>query len=455
MFFRNILISFFLFISSYDCFDFFSKGSVILDDEIEMILGRFASDLSSAAKIKGSPKLKINIIVDESINAFATVGRQIYVNTALILSCDSYEEFLGVISHETAHISGGHVVRMMGAYEKNSAISVAGTLLGGLVAIATGNASLLVAGAMTSSHISERSFLKSMRSVETEADDNAHKYLAIMGVSANGLHKFLGKLREANSITSQEKYTRSHPLSKDRMSRLKSMINRDKNQYKKNFEYESLFNILKAKISGILIDPKAVIKKYDSQTIPDLMAKSIAYSRMGNIKKAIENIDKAISIKKSAFLYEIKAQILFESSGRLGASKSSIKDSKNLMNKSYEMSGKKTWISVAYAHMLSEIGDDNDYKKAISILNSHDYRTRDYPFVWRIKAKLYGKLGNVSKSRLMIVEEAIASGDMVRARKISQGLLSSLKSRLNNSSKSEKMEVVSLINKVKDILNSI
>ena len=53
------------------------------------------------------------VVDDDSINAFATMGGYVYVNTGLIDAADNEAELASVIGHEIGHIVGRHSVKQM------------------------------------------------------------------------------------------------------------------------------------------------------------------------------------------------------------------------------------------------------------------------------------------------------------------------------------------------------
>lgn len=50
------------------------------------------------------------VVEDDNINAFATLGGFVYVNTGLIRRADNEAELAGVIAHEIAHVTEKHVL---------------------------------------------------------------------------------------------------------------------------------------------------------------------------------------------------------------------------------------------------------------------------------------------------------------------------------------------------------
>ena len=53
------------------------------------------------------------VVEDDAINAFATMGGFVYINTGLIAAADNEAELASVIAHEIAHIADRHAVSRM------------------------------------------------------------------------------------------------------------------------------------------------------------------------------------------------------------------------------------------------------------------------------------------------------------------------------------------------------
>ena len=53
------------------------------------------------------------VIDDDNINAFATMGGFVYVNKGLMAAADNEAELASVIAHEIAHISARHAIQQM------------------------------------------------------------------------------------------------------------------------------------------------------------------------------------------------------------------------------------------------------------------------------------------------------------------------------------------------------
>ncbi|MFT6386159.1 MAG: putative Zn-dependent protease, partial [Rickettsiales bacterium] len=80
--------------------------SLIRDAEIEDFLHDITRPILKAANL--NPKeIKIYIVNDSSLNAFVSGGQNIFINTGLITKYPDPNVLIGVIAHETGHISSG------------------------------------------------------------------------------------------------------------------------------------------------------------------------------------------------------------------------------------------------------------------------------------------------------------------------------------------------------------
>ncbi|HEX8902928.1 M48 family metallopeptidase, partial [Vitreimonas sp.] len=87
-----------------------SAQGLIRDAEIEDTLHVYTNPLLVAAGLNPDD-VELYIVSDPSINAFVSGGQNIFVHTGLILAAETPNELIGVLAHETGHISGGHLAR--------------------------------------------------------------------------------------------------------------------------------------------------------------------------------------------------------------------------------------------------------------------------------------------------------------------------------------------------------
>ncbi|MCA0202272.1 MAG: M48 family metalloprotease [Proteobacteria bacterium] len=205
----------------------FSTGTILSDTEIEATLQAYARPLLAAS---GMPpdRVKIGLMVDDSINAFATNGSQMFFNTGLILKAENSNEVIGVMAHELGHIAGGHVITASDGAAAPNAISLLSTLLGVAAGVAAGSPDLGIALMMGGQRAAIGEYLSFSRGVESRADQFALNALEKSNQSAEGLYAFFNRLAgEELLITDRgDPYVRTHPMSRERMATIRAAIDR-------------------------------------------------------------------------------------------------------------------------------------------------------------------------------------------------------------------------------------
>jgi beta-barrel assembly-enhancing protease len=82
------------------------------------------------ARTSARPNLKytFQVVDDDAVNAFATMGGYVYVNRGLLKAADNEAQVAGVIGHEIGHITGRHALQQM----KQTAIAQGLSILAGI-----------------------------------------------------------------------------------------------------------------------------------------------------------------------------------------------------------------------------------------------------------------------------------------------------------------------------------
>jgi predicted Zn-dependent protease len=147
------------------------------------------------------------VVDDDRINAFATMGGFVYVNTGLIAAAENEAELASVIAHEIAHIGDRHAVTRM----RDTALSQ------GLVSAAGMQESRIVQMAM------QLGFnLPMSREDELAADEMGLRNLVRAGYAPAGMVSFMQKLQRQSGAAPE--FLSSHPLTQNRISVLQRAI---------------------------------------------------------------------------------------------------------------------------------------------------------------------------------------------------------------------------------------
>ena len=381
---------------------------LIRDAEIEDTIRRMSRPLFQAAGLAPS-SVSIHIVGDKSLNAFVADGQRMFVHTGLLMRAENASQVIGVIAHETGHISGGHLSRFGKAGQQGIATSVIATILGAATALGTGRPDIggaIIAGGQ---QLAQRNFFSFTRSQEGSADQAALTLLDTTGQSARGLLEFMGILENQELLitNNQDPYVRTHPLSSDRIQAIEAHIARSaKSDILTPPEMELRFQRAKAKLIGYFDPPNVTFRIYPDtdQSIPARFARAFAYSKVPDKDKALSTLDSLLKdLPDDPYFLELKAQVLFES-GDVAAAIVPFGHAVSILPE-------EPLIRFEYARVLIESSDPGDLEKAIEHLKFALSREPKYAFGWRNLGIAYGRLGDTGRSSIALAEEAMLKGD--------------------------------------------
>ncbi|NEQ30660.1 MAG: M48 family metalloprotease, partial [Leptolyngbya sp. SIO4C5] len=157
------------------------------------------------------PDLPYNfqVVRDEGVNAFATLGGQVYIQEGLIREAANEAELVGVMAHEIGHITGRHSIEQM------KQVAIQRGILGALGA----NQDLLV-------NIGVELALNrpNSRSAERDADRRGFDMMGQAGYDQRGIRDFMQKLTEGGS---PPEFLSTHPNPSNRVEYLNEWLNEE------------------------------------------------------------------------------------------------------------------------------------------------------------------------------------------------------------------------------------
>lgn len=172
---------------------------------------------------------------EREINAFATLGGYIGMNSGLVLAADREDEVAGVLAHEVAHVTQEHVLRAVERAQRDQLPVLLAML--GAIAIANstdGNSSddAAQAAMVTAMGLAQQRQIDYTRSNEAEADRVGIQALARAGFDPMGMADFFAKMH-ARSRTNAASlygetpdYLRTHPMTTTRITEAKERVER-------------------------------------------------------------------------------------------------------------------------------------------------------------------------------------------------------------------------------------
>lgn len=148
------------------------------------------------------------VVQDNSINAFATMGGYVYVTTGLIQAADNEAQLASVIAHEISHIASRHSIEQMRQ-----------------TAIARGIATAAGLDRSTAVQMGVDLALRrpNSRQDEFEADQRGLRTLGRAGYAQSAMIAFMQKLLNQRSLPT---FLSTHPATSDRIAALKRELAR-------------------------------------------------------------------------------------------------------------------------------------------------------------------------------------------------------------------------------------
>jgi predicted Zn-dependent protease len=203
------------------------------DQDIISPVQNLVNEICNANGIKAD-EIRIYILKDKQVNAFAVPGKQLVIYSGLIDESRNQYELAGVIAHELAHIKLGHVKKkLIKEVGLTTLLSVSGGVKG--AQLAKEMIKLLSSTAYD-------------RKLEEEADLQAVDYLNNTGVSPAYLADFLQRLSKKESPGQKYlSWISDHPDTKDRIDYIRRTIS---NQHTKDkiLISSNNWNTLKTKV---------------------------------------------------------------------------------------------------------------------------------------------------------------------------------------------------------------
>lgn len=374
--------------------------TLIRDAEIEEVIGDIAMPIFKSAGLDPN-FVKIHILLDDEINAFVAKGQRVFLNVGLILSVKTPEQLLGVIAHETAHISGGHLAKTQEALKLANAKAIAGLLMGAATIAAGGNmGGVAILGGQ---QIGRNSLLSYSRNQEVIADILAVNLMDKAGYSGKGLIEFLEMLAHQENLigTKKDPYSRTHPLFPERLEKIKNSVESLPN-FNKNLDKETRKKFWRAqsKLFGYIKTHDEVLEKYPliNDELPSKYARAVNYNKYGQLENSLKEISSLLKLHPNdPFFHEFLGQTLLEN-GQIYKSIDSYKIAKDLKPNQPQ-------ILCGLASAQVATGKLDLLPEAIKNLQMAVSKENDFIEAWRMLAIAHGRNGEIGLSSLASAEQ--------------------------------------------------
>jgi predicted Zn-dependent protease len=396
---------------------------LIRDTEIEKLLSDYATPVFQAAGL-GSGRIKVRIVQNENFNAFVVDGRNVFIHTGTLLQAKTPNEVIGVLAHETGHITGGHMAALRARVAQDQTRALLAQILGIGLMVAGG-----VAGGDSGSDLGSagqgvmfggkevimRGLMAERRSQESAADQAGLQLLNATKQSGQGMLETFERFAQQEYISEAHKdaFARSHPLSTNRLARLRKLVV-DSPYYRAADppQLQLRHDLMRAKLSGYLERPAIVFNRYPQtdKSLPARYARAIARffkGGAGGLQAALAETNSLIRDRPSnPYFWELKGDLLMRS-GKMRKAIAPLRQALKLAPDS-------SLMSVQLAAALQNENTKAATKESVALLRRslvEDKNSRAY----RLLANGYYKQGKRPEADAMIAQAYFQEGNLKQA----------------------------------------
>ncbi|WP_369799952.1 M48 family metalloprotease [Wolbachia endosymbiont of Ctenocephalides felis wCfeJ] len=371
--------------------------NIIRDSEVETVVKELAHPLFSAAGIDGE-RIKVFIINDNSINAFVIDNNSIFIHLGLLQYSTEPYVLLGILAHEIAHISAGHVLQMSGAVGYFHSIAMISYVVG-LVSTIIIDPQVASAILLSGVALSSRLFFNYSQEQESVADSYALRYLDESGYDNSGMKEVFSYFKSIEHENA-ERYFRTHPLSDKRILAVRNY--KVKNNVKPILADKLLkFKRMVTKLDSFFSPIHVLSNKYEDNSE---YVNAIVRYRQGKMEEAITTIDSLVQKSRDdPYLYELKAEMLYKIGNLNEAIKMYEESLKYLPEKNSYL------VKLALSHTLLLCGD---VKKAIFYLEQTASIEPNSAFVWKYLSIAYKYNADTAMHYFALTKKACIEGNL-------------------------------------------
>jgi predicted Zn-dependent protease len=239
------------------------------------------------------------IVKSAAVNAFATPGGYVYINTGLINLVETEAELAGVLAHEIAHANARHIAAILDKSQKVSIASLAAILAGALFGGGgQGTAAIAALSMATATHLT----LQYSREHEEEADRLGIAYLVQSGYDGKAMLDFLRIMRRyefySNTVPS---YFLTHPGTDERIRYLDGLLHTTYRQRGKGAlvgglkRIQAMLVLENKNLDNVLREYQQALKK-NPDDVDMIFGLALVQEKLGLLPQSLENFQRALKL---------------------------------------------------------------------------------------------------------------------------------------------------------------
>ncbi len=380
-----------------------SRMPLVEDPEVKRYVQSIVDRLASTFPPQPF-SFRANVLLHNSMNAFAVPGGSVFVHTGLIMQLEHESELAGVLAHELAHVTQRHIATRM---ERSQAVTLA-SLLGALASVFLGGGSgsgAMMAGSMAAG---QAAMLNYSRVDETEADQIGLQYLVRAGYRPQGMQGSFEKIRRkqwASGIDIPE-YLSTHPDVGGRINEISARVQGLPASVRNRKDDDTRFNRVRTLILARYGEPEVAARIFARALAKNgkdslaHMGQGILAERRNQVREAEAAFDKALSCAPQDALIMREAGRFYYAMGDPRAGQ--------MLQKALQRDPDDIMAQFFYARLLSASGDRRTahqyYEKLLRVLP-------DDSEIHYYYGRSLGENGEVFKAYLHLAYSALYQND--------------------------------------------
>ncbi len=193
-------------------------GGLHSNNQYQALVDKVGNKLINNSIAKDTPyRYEFHLLADENtINAFALPGGQIFITYALFSKLENEDQLAGVLGHEIGHVLGRHSAERIAESDFWQTVTTGASVgadMGGLV-----------------SGIGQQTLLKNGRGDELESDDLGVLFMLNSGYNPEEMIGVMQILKDAAGPNRVPEFQSSHPDPDNRIEKIQESIEKYKNQ---------------------------------------------------------------------------------------------------------------------------------------------------------------------------------------------------------------------------------
>jgi predicted Zn-dependent protease len=348
-------------------------------------------------------------------------AHRIFVFAGALMETTAPNQMIGILSHETGHIVGGHLSKMRQELANAQTAAIVAMLLGVGAIVAGAHSNNMDMGNIGGAVLSgPQAYLQNrlvayQRAQEESADRAGVRFLTMTGQSAKGMYDTFKRLSDETlfSMHDVSPYTQNHPMPQERMDALADLVKTPYWDKKDPPELQFRHDMMRAKLYGFIDRPDVVLRRYPSSdtSIPARYARAISTYRFGDMRAAVAQIDGLIALMPDyPYFYELKGQALLEG----GHPAEAIAP----LRRAVALAPSPALIQITLAQALIATDNAKISDEAIPLLHAAIAKEPEESDAYLQLAMAYGRKGDLADADLASAQAAFARGDNKTAREL-------------------------------------